>query len=230
MTTRTTHTYAFLEVKPATFEEIAAKLRSAGYDHAFDADAQHGELIDLHGLALVVDPEHRERHLAHVPFRALCELEEKRQKTTDNPEHCSCLTCLRRAIVLAGGRAVVALERGQSSVRHALPEVDNPFAHEPVDRLLRFKAYVHERLDQMNVPADPEPAENAKHGCRIEGRLNWIISEMIDADEAREQAEQRAERLEFEVAALRSKLGPSRCSSCGLDPSIKNQECEACRA
>lgn len=81
MTTRTTHTYAFLEVKPATFEEIAAKLRSAGYDHAFDADAQHGELIDLHGLALVVDPEHRERHLAHVPFRALCELEEKGQKT-----------------------------------------------------------------------------------------------------------------------------------------------------
>lgn len=201
MTTRTTHTYAFLEVKPATFEEIAAKLRSAGYDHAFDADAQHGELIDLHGLALVVDPEHRERHLAHVPFRPLCELEEKGQKTTDNPEHCSCLPCLRRAI-----------------------------AHEPVDRLLRFKAYVHERLDQMNVPADPEPAENAKHGCRIEGRLNWIISEMIDADEARDQAEQRAERLELEVAALRSKLGPSRCSSCGLDPSIKNQECEACRA
>jgi hypothetical protein len=45
-----THTYALLEVSKAAFDEIAAKLRAAGYDHAF-RDA--GE-IDMHGLALVV--------------------------------------------------------------------------------------------------------------------------------------------------------------------------------
>lgn len=44
-------------------------------------------------------------------------------------------------------------------------------------KMLAFKAYVHQRLDQAGVPADPEPAENAKHGCRIEGRLNFVLAE-----------------------------------------------------
>lgn len=40
-----------------------------------------------------------------------------------------------------------------------------------------FKAYVHGRLDQAGVPADPEPEKNKEHGCRIEGRLNHLIGE-----------------------------------------------------
>ncbi len=44
---RITHTYALLEVSPGAYEEIAGKLRAAGYDHAFDEGA-----IDMHGLAL----------------------------------------------------------------------------------------------------------------------------------------------------------------------------------
>jgi hypothetical protein len=43
-----TYTYAILEVSPPTYDEIAAKLREAGYDHAFNAEGE----IDLHGLAL----------------------------------------------------------------------------------------------------------------------------------------------------------------------------------
>lgn len=43
-----THTYALLEVSRATFEEIACKLRDAGYDHAFIEDGE----IDMHGIAL----------------------------------------------------------------------------------------------------------------------------------------------------------------------------------
>ncbi len=43
------------------------------------------------------------------------------------------------------------------------------------DRLLEFKRYVHMRLDAAGVPANPEPELNAEHGCRIEGRLNWIL-------------------------------------------------------
>lgn len=37
-----------------------------------------------------------------------------------------------------------------------------------------FKAYVHRRLNGMGVPEDPEPEKNAKTGCRIEGRLNYL--------------------------------------------------------
>ncbi len=50
------HTYAVLEVSAAAFEEIAAKLRAAGYAHAFDRD-----VIDCHGIALrAVDGPHSE--------------------------------------------------------------------------------------------------------------------------------------------------------------------------
>jgi ribosomal protein S27AE len=43
-----------------------------------------------------------------------------------------------------------------------------------VEKLRKFKEYVHDRLDKMGVPSDPEPANNVSHGCRIEGRLNFI--------------------------------------------------------
>ena len=43
-------------------------------------------------------------------------------------------------------------------------------------KLSAFKTYVHERLDAAGVPADPEPEANAIHGCRIEGRLNFVLN------------------------------------------------------
>lgn len=42
-----THTFALMEVSDATFEEVARKLREAGYDHAF-VDGH----LDMHGIAL----------------------------------------------------------------------------------------------------------------------------------------------------------------------------------
>lgn len=47
MTLRTTHTFAVLEVSAAAYDEIASKLREAGYDHVFI-----DEHIDMHGIAL----------------------------------------------------------------------------------------------------------------------------------------------------------------------------------
>lgn len=44
------------------------------------------------------------------------------------------------------------------------------------EKLRKFKEYVHDRLDKMGVPSDPEPENNKVHGCRIEGRLNVIKS------------------------------------------------------
>jgi hypothetical protein len=40
--------------------------------------------------------------------------------------------------------------------------------------LRKFKSFVHTYLDSIGVPADPFPEENAKHGCRISGRLQWL--------------------------------------------------------
>jgi hypothetical protein len=49
-----TYTFVTMEISKAAYEEIAAKMRDAGYDHAFDEDGE----IDMHGIALVpVDAE-----------------------------------------------------------------------------------------------------------------------------------------------------------------------------
>lgn len=51
---RATHTYALLPVSRAAFDEIAGKLKDAGYDHSLDHDREDKlMLIDMHGLALV---------------------------------------------------------------------------------------------------------------------------------------------------------------------------------
>lgn len=49
-----THTYAALDVSPAAYDEIAGKLRAAGYDHVFDND---NGAIDMHGIGLVREAE-----------------------------------------------------------------------------------------------------------------------------------------------------------------------------
>lgn len=59
---RYTYTYAILDLSPAAYDEIAAKLRAAAYDHAFHDQPDHGTVIDMHGIAVdrgtePVDPE-----------------------------------------------------------------------------------------------------------------------------------------------------------------------------
>lgn len=49
--TRTTHTYAVLEVSREAFDDIATRLRKAGHHQAF-----HDDRIDMHGLAITVVP------------------------------------------------------------------------------------------------------------------------------------------------------------------------------
>ena len=54
---RQTHTYATLEVSAAAYDEIADKLKHAGYAHAFmrevGARPEQPETIDMHGIGLV---------------------------------------------------------------------------------------------------------------------------------------------------------------------------------
>lgn len=48
-----TRTYTTLDVSPATFQELASKLRAAGYGHAFDSET--GE-IDMSSINLFQAP------------------------------------------------------------------------------------------------------------------------------------------------------------------------------
>lgn len=46
-----------------------------------------------------------------------------------------------------------------------------------------FKNYVHTRLDEQGVPHDPAPFQTTKHGCRIEGRLEYVFGKLATATE-----------------------------------------------
>lgn len=59
----------------------------------------------------------------------------------------------------------------QSEIR--MLEDKNRWYEKEIERLVNFKAYVHGRLDEMGVPADPE-SPHREHGCRVGGRLDWI--------------------------------------------------------
>jgi hypothetical protein len=49
-----TYTYAVMNVSPACFEEIKKKLIAVQYQHALHND---GKTLDMHGIALEIQPE-----------------------------------------------------------------------------------------------------------------------------------------------------------------------------
>lgn len=68
MNRRTTHTVAELELSQASYDEIARKLREAGYEHAFGIGNDEG-LIDMQGIGVTraADPS------MHGMSYAMCE-------------------------------------------------------------------------------------------------------------------------------------------------------------
>lgn len=66
MNLNVTHTFVELELSRAAYDEIAAKLREAGYDHAFMEDGA----IDMHGMGIT-----RQESEADTIARMLKEIE-----------------------------------------------------------------------------------------------------------------------------------------------------------
>jgi hypothetical protein len=68
-----------------------------------------------------------------------------------------------------------------------------------------FKAWVHSWLDAHGVPHDPEPEHTAQHGCRISGRMQWLLRRAVDAEDElallrptlRDQAEAHSMAMEW---------------------------------
>ena len=50
-----THTYVIIELSRSAANEIAAKMRAAGYEHAFHDEGERGIVIDMHGIAIATD-------------------------------------------------------------------------------------------------------------------------------------------------------------------------------
>lgn len=60
------HTYALMELSPAAYAEIAAKLKEAGYGHAFDQDTG---AWDMHGIGIAPAPQQKGCHGLDTPDR-----------------------------------------------------------------------------------------------------------------------------------------------------------------
>ena len=56
-------------------------------------------------------------------------------------------------------------------------------AVEALKRLQAFKDYVHQRLDEAGVPADPDSPHKAA-GCRVGGRLDVVLGALSAAESA----------------------------------------------
>lgn len=51
-----------------------------------------------------------------------------------------------------------------------------------IEKLAGFKAYVHRRLDEAGIPADPDSPHKAE-GCRIGGRLDIVLGRRCSLDD-----------------------------------------------
>jgi hypothetical protein len=52
---------------------------------------------------------------------------------------------------------------------------------EAQDKALRFKNYVHARMDQLGAPHEVPESEHTKAGCRIGGRFDWVERQLAEA-------------------------------------------------
>lgn len=87
---RQTHTYAILEIPEEAYNFIHSHLENVGYQHTFHKDSQHGEVIDMHGIAVAKlatippphtkEPEHYDPALADGQYKG----------TEARTLHCSC--------------------------------------------------------------------------------------------------------------------------------------------
>jgi hypothetical protein len=68
--------------------------------------------------------------------------------------------------------------------------------------LQAFKNFVHRRLDEMGVPANPEPPKHALEGCRIGDRLDFIQTSERGHIEASTALRSRLERVEAAARAV----------------------------
>jgi hypothetical protein len=53
------------------------------------------------------------------------------------------------------------------------------------DELQAFKDWVHAWLDGVGVPHDPDPEHTAEHGCRISGRMRYLLA--LNPEEKKEE-------------------------------------------
>lgn len=184
-----TYTLAALEVSPATFQEIARRLKQAGYDYAFHEDSD-GLRVDMSGILLVADADKdqgsaallhtklaqeqkRSRVLAHAMSAiAVGEIPADHAETDKLPENLSGEHCLRTAMRCAEGDT----ETPDALMRAAAEAMLRDNA------LIDYAGWVSENLDDC--------ADGVVVGCTRDNAI-WCLpcaggpDQVSEADEVR---------------------------------------------
>lgn len=102
---------------------------------------------------------------------------------------------LRRYLLLVESEFTVSEVAKEAPTEMQMLHREFPMKEEPknaqlppywaeLTKLREFKTYVHKRLDEARVPANPQPPKHALEGCRIGDRLDWALGRMERIDRA----------------------------------------------
>lgn len=105
---------------------------------------------------------------------------------------------------------------GEACARH-FERIANDIIAEPDDGSDEFKAYVHNRLDEMGVPHSVPESEHDKAGCRIGGRLDWVEGVIKQNSVAIAEPESKPEIDYSEMVAALAKPGDEILESLSSD-------------
>jgi hypothetical protein len=102
-----------------------------------------------------------------------------------------------------------------------------------LESLRAFKTYVHHRLDHAGVPENPDPEANAEHGCRIEGRLNYLVDALGESFAATDHLANVVCGMLFDNERQREHVATHAiCAWCGHDglrlPDEMREHAEQC--
>lgn len=83
-------------------------------------------------------------------------------------------------------------------------------AESELKRLEKFKAYTHQRLDELGAPESVPESPHTAAGCRVGGRFDWVrdliageVACVREAEDDRIAAESREKRLREGIEALK---------------------------
>ncbi len=166
------------DIQARAQELVTALLRSCKGDRA-------RALAHAQAAAVFVDSDEMRR--VHLAVLALLEPPAAPADTFPGPEIDQ---FIRYAIdILDPGPVTIKPENRSAilqSILHRIREAETraSAARDEVAALRKFKSFVHDFLTKIGVPSDPFPEENAKHGCRISGRLQWLNERRMTLEHA----------------------------------------------
>lgn len=121
-----TYTFATLDISQVAYDEIAAKLRAAGYDQAFLEDGQ----IDMHGIALCATAATRDINMSHFLTVPISEISTPKRGATVYIDMWWSITKDNQVLFYTGGRPGYRAPQCNSERRvmeHILPSMSVAF-------------------------------------------------------------------------------------------------------